>query len=588
MEAQVQTKTCQNCKQEFVIEPADFMFYKKISVPAPTWCPDCRRQRRMAFRNERTFYKRACDLCGKDVISLYPADAPFPVYCNPCWYSDQWDPQGFGRDYDPGRPFFAQFRDLLKAVPRPALIGSSNTDSPYVNYSMHLKHCYLLNCCDYCENSGYSDRAFHSKECFDCFGIIDSELCYENNQGYKNSRVKYAANCENVLDSAAIFNCRNAANCIGCVNLRNQKYHHLNQPISKEEYKKITAGLGSCAAMETLRSDVHELALKLPHRFAEVTLSTDSDGNELAEAKHCHSCFFIRNAENLKYAYFGSNLKDGYDLQFADNSELIYESSNIEKNYNEMFSLTCWLSSNVTYSDLCQSSMDMFGCVGVRSKQYSILNKPYKKEEYESLKAKIVEDMKVKPYVDAQGRSYGYGEFFPLDLSPFAYNETIAQDHFPLTKSAALQQGLRWRDGDERIYAITVPSERLTDHISEASDSILEDIIGCGHEGKCLHQCSTAFRLTPQELQFYRMMNVPLPRICPNCRYHERLAERRPLRLWERECQCAGAQSLNGIYKNVGRHDHRGDSCGNRFRSPYAPEQKEIVYCEGCYNSEIS
>ncbi len=27
---------CQNCHQEFIIEPEDFDFYEKIQVPAPT------------------------------------------------------------------------------------------------------------------------------------------------------------------------------------------------------------------------------------------------------------------------------------------------------------------------------------------------------------------------------------------------------------------------------------------------------------------------------------------------------------------------------------------------------------------------
>jgi hypothetical protein len=583
-----ETRTCQNCKISFDIEPDDFAFYEKIAVPPPTFCPDCRRQRRFSFRNERTLYKRSCDLCHKDIISLYPADAPFPVYCNPCWYSDKWDPEAFGIDYDPSKTFFAQFHDLLKRVPRPALIGSNNVDSPYVNYSMNLKNCYLLNCCESCEQSGYSDRAFYSKEIFDCFGAINSEFCYENNQGFKNFHLKYAANCENMLDSAAVYNCRNGSHCIGCINLRNQKYHYLNQPISKEEYEKKAEELGSHTAMMKLKSDVRELALRVPHRFAEITLSKNSDGNELAEAKNCHHCFFIRGAENLKYAYFGSNLKDGYDFNFADNSELIYESSNIEKNYNEMFSLTCWLASNVTYSDLCQSSMDMFGCVGVRSKQYDILNRQYSKEDYEALKAKIVGDMKANPYIDAKGRAYGYGEFFPSEISPFAYNETIAQDHFPLTKATAGLRGYRWRDAEARTYAATTPASALPDHINEASDTITKDVVGCAHNGECVHQCSTAFRITLQELQFYRQMNIPLPWFCPNCRYYERLAERSPMQLWTRACQCAGERSEDGIYQNTAQHFHAAGHCKNQFQTPYAPERPEIVYCEQCYQAEVS
>ncbi len=32
-----QTKNCQNCKKDFIIEPEDFNFYEKIKVPAPTF-----------------------------------------------------------------------------------------------------------------------------------------------------------------------------------------------------------------------------------------------------------------------------------------------------------------------------------------------------------------------------------------------------------------------------------------------------------------------------------------------------------------------------------------------------------------------
>ncbi|MBI4253199.1 hypothetical protein HY623_03435 [Candidatus Uhrbacteria bacterium] len=34
-------RICQNCKQSFIIESEDFMFYEKMKVPPPTWCPEC-------------------------------------------------------------------------------------------------------------------------------------------------------------------------------------------------------------------------------------------------------------------------------------------------------------------------------------------------------------------------------------------------------------------------------------------------------------------------------------------------------------------------------------------------------------------
>ena len=100
------TKQCQNCKKDFVIEPDDFDFYEKMEVPAPTWCWKCRFPRRLAWRNERFLYKRTCSLCNKSIISMFKSEAPFPVYCHECWWSDKWDSLKYGRDYNFSKNFF--------------------------------------------------------------------------------------------------------------------------------------------------------------------------------------------------------------------------------------------------------------------------------------------------------------------------------------------------------------------------------------------------------------------------------------------------------------------------------------------------
>ena len=101
-----ETKTCQNCKHEFTIEPEDFAFYDKIKVPAPTFCPECRMMRRMIFRNQRHLFRRKDDRSGKEIFSSFPASAPLKVYEREFWWSDGWEPMDYGRDYDFSRPFF--------------------------------------------------------------------------------------------------------------------------------------------------------------------------------------------------------------------------------------------------------------------------------------------------------------------------------------------------------------------------------------------------------------------------------------------------------------------------------------------------
>ena len=81
----------------------------KIILPYPTHCPECRKIRRYAWRNEKNIYKRKCDATGKDIISLFSPDAPCPVYESDYWYSDKWDAHKYGRDFDFSRSFFEQW-----------------------------------------------------------------------------------------------------------------------------------------------------------------------------------------------------------------------------------------------------------------------------------------------------------------------------------------------------------------------------------------------------------------------------------------------------------------------------------------------
>jgi hypothetical protein len=195
------------------------------------------------------------------------------------------------------------------------------------------------------------------------------------------------------------------------------------------------------------------------------------------------------------------------------------------------------------------------------------------------------------PYTDKLGREYRYGEFFPPELSPFAYNETIAQEYFPLTKAEAVQKGYRWRDPDTKSYVITKQPSDLPDHIKDTEDSMLQETIGCEHAGTCNEQCTTAFKIIPEELSFYRRMNLPLPRLCPNCRHYQRLKQRNPLKLWHRTCTCQGTQGANGkgkmVYENTVKHFHNDQPCPNEFETSYAPDRPEIIYCEQCYNAEV-
>src|SRR5665811_950354 len=120
MEYKEEKRICQNCKKDFIIEPDDFGFYEKIKVPPPTFCPECRFQRRMTWRNDWHMFRKKDARTGEEIFSLFPEESSVKIYDRDYWLSDAWDPLDYGRDYDFSRPFFEQFEELLHTVPLPA------------------------------------------------------------------------------------------------------------------------------------------------------------------------------------------------------------------------------------------------------------------------------------------------------------------------------------------------------------------------------------------------------------------------------------------------------------------------------------
>ena len=181
-------QTCQKCQSTFTTSPQALELYKKIdpTIPAPTLCPSCRQQDRLAYRNESTLYKRPCDLCKKEIISTYHADTPFPVYCQSCFWSDNWSALDHGQAYDENKSFFPQFAELTKKVPRIALVNKQSENSEYGNYAFANKNCYLIFGSHYEEDCLFSRYSTKNKDCTDYFWLYGSELCYE---------AAFSANC---------------------------------------------------------------------------------------------------------------------------------------------------------------------------------------------------------------------------------------------------------------------------------------------------------------------------------------------------------------------------------------------------------
>src|SRR3989344_5053415 len=469
-----ETRNCQNCKNSFAIEPEDFKFYEKIKVPAPTWCPECRMVRRFMFRNERTLYRRKCDLCGKDTLSIYSNSAPFVIYCYECFYSDRWDPLSYGQPYDFNKPFFQQFLELQLRTPKLALLKSHDlVNSEYTNHVAASKNCYLIFASVNNEDCSYCTYVSYSKNILDGLRVFKSELCYECVDCNNCYNIKFSQQCRNCLDSWFLYNCRGCSNCFLCTNLVQKSHCINNKQYAKEEYQTIVAKFltGDRNTITKLLDEFQVMKMMTLQRAVEGFNHTDSSGNYLQNTRNCKSCFDLQEAENCSFVTYGNKVKDTMDAYAVyPTTELCYEMAAVgAQAYRCFFSYLAW--DNVSELLYCITALtgchNCFGCNQLRNKSYCILNKQYTKEEYESLLPKIIAHMNTMPYIDKKGRVYKYGEFFPPELSPFSYNETIAQEYFPLTREEAIEQGYSWKDPEPRNYQITLKTEDIPDHIKD-------------------------------------------------------------------------------------------------------------------------
>ena len=572
-------RACQNCKNEFVIEPEDFQFYEKMKVPAPTFCPECRFIRRLSWRNERALYKRKCDLTGENIISVFAPEKPYTVYGGKAWWSDSWDPFDYGIEYNPAVPFLKQFDTLLKRVPLMNLFGYYTTlvNSDFTSMVSYLKNCYMVTYSDHGENLIYGSFVNRSKDCVDSLILIDSELCYECMNCLKCYRALFSHDCESCNGIYFSKNCVGCSDCFGCANLRNQKYQIFNVQYSKEEYDKRLADILplTCDKIDKYYTEAEKHWLMYPQQYYHGTHNVNVSGEYIGYSKNTKHSFLVINTEDSKYcAYIGEgNSKELFDLtSYGTTSELLYESLQAGDKCSRIL-FSWWVSSsarNIEYSVMIPGGHDLFGCIGLRKAEYCILNKQYTKDEYERIRAEIIADMNKNPYVDKAGRVYEYGEFFPSELSPFGYNETTADELFPLEKNKALEDGFNWYKKELNSYKPTLNSEIVPEKINDTPDSILSEIIEC-------KETKRGFKIIKGELDFYRKLGLPIPVLHPDVRHANRMKHRNPFRLWIRTCMCDKTS-----------HNNHDGKCDVQFESSYASDRPEIIYCEKCYQQELA
>lgn len=556
-------KACTQCSAEFDITDEDLKFYeeagptiggKKFVIPTPTLCPPCRMQRRMSVRNERKLYHTKSCLSGKQIVSMYAPEKEVNVLDQDEWWSDKWDAMDHGKEFDFNKPFFEQFVEMKKVVPHTSLYTKNVENSYFTNYTLNLKSCYLI------FGGGNSEDCLYGKFItLGCRDVVDSlsqyecELCYEGIASERCYNCAFLKHCRDCSDCLMIEDCQSCRNCLLCFGLQNKQYCILNEEVGKEKYEQHLQEIYPLTrdTIALLSQKHKELKSNLPHRSSHIYGSENCTGDMILNSKNCNWSFDITNCEESKYLMSTPNTAHSYDCTFGapDGVRWSYELCSCCGTERSIGCFLCWHCSDVFYSIECSGCTNLFGCMGLKQKHYCIFNKQYSQEQYEELVPKLIAHMQ---------ETKEWGEFFPINISSFGYNETIAQEYFPLNKEDVINKNWLWFEEEQAEQKYMGPPFSVPKTIGEVDNDICNQILTCSKTEK-------PYKIIPQELDFYNRAQLPLPQLCPDQRHAERMERRNPYILWNRTCA----------------------KCNKEIMTSYAPDRPETVYCEECYLGEV-
>lgn len=79
---------CIDCQRNYKITPQELSLYRKMPVPLPRCCPNCRHLRRFQRKTPTRLWERTCMKCSKDIETTYAPERPEIVYCEECYLKE--------------------------------------------------------------------------------------------------------------------------------------------------------------------------------------------------------------------------------------------------------------------------------------------------------------------------------------------------------------------------------------------------------------------------------------------------------------------------------------------------------------------
>lgn len=520
-------RVCEESGEVFEQTQTDLDRYREHGVPPSVLSfPSNVRHLRAFLAGFDLFRRPLAD--GSEGVSMYDPECPLSLLPQKKWYEERLNGAFLKEEqvYDGERPFFDQWKQFSKTIPRPAIVHDpKNENSEWATYSVDAKDCYCTFGGAHIENIFYCDQGVggkHSSDLSLCDNVewsFDNALCQSSSNIFWCERSR---DCVNVFFSLGCINCQD---CFGCANLKGKKYCFLNKQLTEEEYqariKEID--LTDALVVSQWKKKIHkEIWEKAPRRGADQVHTENAIGDDHHDSRDV-SGVSMYGSERVYRSFAALNSKDCFDISSALENERCFNSTYTLFGYQNKMSVSCSRCIDVEYSELLEGCEHCFASIGLVNKKYCIFNKQYSEEEYWTR----VDEIKTKMLERGE-----YGRFFPYDASAYAYNVSHASTIYDLSREQVEKLGGRWYEfPDLKTPAASI--DELPLRLAETTYEVLKVTYRCPETGR-------AFRFVKPELELHRTLKVALPRIHPTKRRKDRMEDILPVRLYKRSCTECG------------------------------------------------
>jgi len=310
---------------------------------------------------------------------------------------------------------FADVGAILQTIPIAALNHfGENENCEYADVAYNAKNIYL----SIVTTTGVEDIAYsfnikdNSTNVFSSVNVLEaSENVYGSSYIISSYNVFFS---ENIINSNNIWmsnNCIGCTECLYCDGLENMSYCIDNKQSTREDYQQQKEILLAKKDTYTKRQTTQMVNMGSSN-------VTWSNLYNCHDGENMYYCSNLQNARNAVFISSNEENSDFYDVFMWGRSTNFYGVCDAGGFSDNCYCITqCATCTDMYYSLFCEWCSFCLGCVGLKNKQFCILNQQYTKEE---------RHQKVDEIFGHMEKNGTLGEFFPWSMNPFYFNDTAA------------------------------------------------------------------------------------------------------------------------------------------------------------------